>query len=433
MLADGKAPSGAADPAFDAHIGVLHMWALAVWEGWAPKALLEKLVANAKTRISRARSVWNVVYGPAAAVVATAQRLGWEVSAAARFYDDWGSLVDLQVDSPAFVQQVVRASVIRWRWKRVEATFPCLAVGLPGSGAAWRPVCQALFSRNEQKWGPEHKGALRSAIAGRQWPQQRLHSAGLVSDSHCLLCKGMPGGDKPGTLLHRWCCPALEEFRQEHMPTWLKEYAPGRRQDLSPAVHLVCTRGLFPAPCIPARPSNLFDTFVWVEQPEEIPLGCAVFTDGSLIDGEIGYACQALGWAFAVVDSDGVLVASAKGVPPRWVDTIHVAELRAVRMALLHALFPSGIFTDCMSVMKGLRASHGWAGSSRRRLARVWLIVCEQLEGQKELVHWMPAHISQDAAIQRICSDGLPVCSVRWSGNQLVDLLFQGGCRNGAD
>ena len=35
LLADGTS-NGAADPAFEAHVGVVHHWALAVWENWAP-------------------------------------------------------------------------------------------------------------------------------------------------------------------------------------------------------------------------------------------------------------------------------------------------------------------------------------------------------------------------------------------------------------
>ena len=35
VVADGFTV-GAADPAFEAHTGVVHMWALAVWEAWPP-------------------------------------------------------------------------------------------------------------------------------------------------------------------------------------------------------------------------------------------------------------------------------------------------------------------------------------------------------------------------------------------------------------
>ena len=43
MLADGRGGAGA-DPAFDAHCGVLHMWALAIWESWVPIGLMHMLI-----------------------------------------------------------------------------------------------------------------------------------------------------------------------------------------------------------------------------------------------------------------------------------------------------------------------------------------------------------------------------------------------------
>lgn len=44
MLA-GNSSCGAADPAFEAHMDVIHTWARAVWESWVPLFLLEHLVA----------------------------------------------------------------------------------------------------------------------------------------------------------------------------------------------------------------------------------------------------------------------------------------------------------------------------------------------------------------------------------------------------
>ena len=42
LLADGES-TGAADPAFEAHVGVVYSWALAAWEKWVPRALLSRL------------------------------------------------------------------------------------------------------------------------------------------------------------------------------------------------------------------------------------------------------------------------------------------------------------------------------------------------------------------------------------------------------
>mgnify|MGYP000585824270 FL=1 len=126
-----------------------------------------------------------------------------------------------------------------------------------------------------------------------------------------------------------------------------------------------------------------------VQGPGEIPNGCVVFTDGSLIDGKVRYGCQSLGWAFAIINDDGDLIAAAHGVPPQCISTIQGAELWAVRMAMLHVTFPEKLYTDCMSVKLGVRRSREWAGSSKRRMASVWSFVVDQLDSNCAIVEWM--------------------------------------------
>ena len=126
-------------------------------------------------------------------MVATAHRLGRHLP------DDKGRSVNLVLDSPCMVKGLITEAVQRWRWKRVEAKLPWLQEeGRPGYGAWWIPIKEALNMPNTDTWGPEHKGALKSAITGRQWTQQRLHSAGLAQDSLCRLCMDMPEGGRLG-------------------------------------------------------------------------------------------------------------------------------------------------------------------------------------------------------------------------------------------
>ena len=245
MMADAKS-KGAADPAFAAHVGVLHMWALAVWEEWAPGPVLQIVMSDAQKRLGKAKSIWSVVYGPAAAVVATAWRLEWQVISATVFVTDRGEGIDLMMLSPAYVQNVVHQSVLRWRWRRIESKFPSLSSGGLGLGAAWHPISKALHIKDSTCWGLAEKNALASAVCGRQWPQQRLHKAGLVNDNLCRLCKGMPGGDHPGTLLHRWVCPALAAFREIHMPRWISDYLRLHGHRPSSSLALALARGLVP-------------------------------------------------------------------------------------------------------------------------------------------------------------------------------------------
>ena len=78
LLADGSR-TGRADPAYDAHDLPIGQWACAVWEGWLPQISLLKMVAKAKAKLIKARRVWAIVYGPAAALVASCGRIGWTV------------------------------------------------------------------------------------------------------------------------------------------------------------------------------------------------------------------------------------------------------------------------------------------------------------------------------------------------------------------
>ncbi len=52
-------------------------------------------------------------------------------------------------------------------------------------------------------WSAKLKGDLKSAMAGGQWPQVRVHQVPGWSDTaNCQLCKVATG-----TLEHRFCCP----------------------------------------------------------------------------------------------------------------------------------------------------------------------------------------------------------------------------------
>ena len=125
LLVADDLSNGAADPAFEAHVGAVYMWALAVWERWAPIGMLHRLVTATLNRSSAAGHIWSVVYGPTAALVATAWRLQWEVQSATHLTADDGTSIDLVVDSPEYVKGVLRRSVKRWRWRRIEKKFPC--------------------------------------------------------------------------------------------------------------------------------------------------------------------------------------------------------------------------------------------------------------------------------------------------------------------
>ena len=89
IVADGG-PKGMADPAFPAHMATMGHWSMAIWEKWLPLRHLERAVAAAKVKLIKAVVPWQVVYGPAAAFLATAARLGWKVHDAVACTTDVG-------------------------------------------------------------------------------------------------------------------------------------------------------------------------------------------------------------------------------------------------------------------------------------------------------------------------------------------------------
>ena len=116
-LADGNA-KGRADPAFDAHAMPIGQWAQAVWHQWLPLSALDKITTKAKraVRMLQPCQIWSHVNGPAAAMVASARRIGWTVCDAMHLITDEGVSLNLTSDPPVVVGRMVHETVRRWRW-----------------------------------------------------------------------------------------------------------------------------------------------------------------------------------------------------------------------------------------------------------------------------------------------------------------------------
>ena len=163
--------------------------ALAIWEAWLPQPMSEQLMISAINTLRGAKRIWCKVKGPAAAVVATAARIGWRVVSATRMVTDLGTVLDPRLDPPKVVTEQVYKSVERWRWRRVAKKHPRLATSAEGRGAIMAPVWKVLRSkRNDETWNTSLRAALRSAFANRQWTQTRCYTAHFVKHNRCLLC-----------------------------------------------------------------------------------------------------------------------------------------------------------------------------------------------------------------------------------------------------
>ena len=431
LVADDRS-SGAADPAFAAHVGVIQTWALAVWEKWVPQHMLQRLFTKTADRLARTKAMWSRVYGPAAALLATAHRLGWRVESAAVAILDDATKLNFALDSPAYVKGAVVQSVRRWRWRALESKMPHLSSSGLGLGAWWHPVQSALRLPNTDSWNYVHKGALLSAIMGRQWPQQRLFSAGLVDSNLCQLCKERPDGGCLGTLAHRLICPALAAFRRRFMPEWLQDVLATQGSDLTGAQLLQLTRGLVPTPRVERAPPNEHGTFDWHIAPDGPLVASQLFTDGSLMDSALGDICPSLGWGFVALDDCGNVLAAACGVPPPWVTTIQGAELWAIQVAVTSVAFPGTIYTDCQTVQAGFERGPEWMQSARRRYARIWSVIHTGLDQQSQggAVVWMPAHTKAEMLGTAVCSSGELLTETMQCANEMADLLAKQGAES---
>eukprot|EP00973_Karenia_brevis_P007693 1045034-Karenia_brevis.AAC.1 len=71
VLATIDAAAGTLDPAFDAHVGPIQHWALAMWQQWQTATSMHEIMENARHAVCGPAGVrWAKVSGPASATLA---------------------------------------------------------------------------------------------------------------------------------------------------------------------------------------------------------------------------------------------------------------------------------------------------------------------------------------------------------------------------
>ena len=121
-------------------------------------------------------------------------------------------------------------------------------------------------------------------------------------------------------------------------------------------------------------------TFRWVVEPPYGMLEGIAYSDGSFLDGPIPELARG-GWAFAVLNNDGAIVAPAYGVPPPWIRDIGGAEAWAVLQVGLRAV-PGKVkyMIDCQPCVFMIHGGATAATTANRPLARVNGMVMLALE-----------------------------------------------------
>lgn len=268
--------------------------------------------------------------------------------------------------------------------------------------------------------------ALRSAVLNGQWPQARLHQAGLAADATCRLC-----GEMPGTLLHRRVCAATAPFRGSPDPPPAARAAWAVLSDEQR--DLLSTRGLLAEIDLSRYPASPHEVMRWHVHPADGILlpGWTAYLDGSLRDGPDRRTGRA-GWAFVALDDTGAVVAAAFGVPPPWIRSIHGAELWALYAALRCSLPGVAFRSDRLAAVLTFRRGRAFATRFSEAYARLWRMVftaCDDFDSPEVDIdiQWMPAH-TVEADVGTVClSNGQLLTAADRHGNDLADRLAKRG------
>ncbi len=439
-LLDG--PAGTLDPAFEAHAAPLLLWTMAIWEGWFTREQLARAFTQASFKLSKkeGESCWNLVTGPATALLASLARINWTMPSAFEAVDDHGTTWDLVETSPGAMAATSNESVRRWRLLRVGQALPgliptCCDVGAPECDSTilvdmsivMQPYIQGtgVGARERDDWQPGWRHSLLSAAVDGQWTQARKASVASwqISDSKCKLCQL-----ETGTVEHRFhCIKTIPEGGWPPPPDkanlTLRRLSAIRQRHLKHHGMLVLR--------LPAPPISSAGSFEWLRRPDEALASgqevCWHF-DGAMLNGK-WKPYRTTGFGIVVTGADGQLLAYGRGKPPHWCKTAAAAEAWALSYVLVQAPFMPSIRTDCLSLITTAAAGIQKATEPRRLLARIWVLVGNALDGDiqqlgdSSTLVWVPAHTSPSSIGEVKRSDGTRLTHIDWRANRLADGL----------
>ena len=461
----GDSLRGRADPAFDAHLLPIGAWADAVWHTWLPHNVLQQITAAAQNKLADAANRWQRVAGPAAATVASAWRLGWQVHSHAAFTTDLGRSLDLTNDPPVVVRREVVRSVRRWRDAAVFKRHSHLGDIAKAHGLHMQPIWNVLTTAagKDVEWTAKEKASLRSALAGRQWPQLRCWQAEFAEHDRCMLCVhedfranmdyvsldnvSDPSRTCPtamthgaytynniisapvGSIQHRICeCPSLQQHRERLGPSLMNRFQPG---EIPTPVQDAFATGLFSLPRlqVPVKPPPL-GSFQWIHKEDQCDfVQGRIYTDASRVDDDHPDTMR-LGWAFVVLDRLNHVTAVARGVPPHFVDDIAGAEAWALLQAATVSLPGSTFYSDCKSCVDLVHAGPLVACGPKKPLARTFKLLFARLDDvPPEAVVWMPAHTAEHKVGESRLSNGDLLTHPDRNANQRADTEAKAAAR----
>ena len=450
---DGNA--GTLDPAFEAHIGPAKHWALAVWEKWQPVQQLRNAFAGAANKLATTSgSQWAMVSGPTTAVIASLDRITWQMPSATVMVTDLGKTLNLELDPPIVIANECKEGVRRWRMRLANRILPGLIPPMPDLGPAiparedriittfgglsallkGKP-CKEVAGEVKKDWHPRAKGDLASAISGGQWTQVR--KAGVtawgIEDNLCQLCK-----KQVGTVEHRFECSATNPTSGWPGPPVVADKAlmklGEQRRKILKTRALAVIR-------LPPRQWHQEGQFRWLREPDwngHDMHNAIWYCDGSLLNGR-WKDLRATGFGIVIATVEGRLLGYGLGWPPSWCNTAAAAEAWALQTVISLCPFPPQMRTDCQTLLTMAAAGTQQATMANRPLARVWQCIAEtmgtDIKGLTDsgLLVWVPAHLNRNAVGESKLSDGRRLSCVDWRANRLVDKLAKTAARATSD
>ena len=107
-----------ADPARFHHGQVFMQWAVAVWEDYPRRAVLQTCLEVAAQKLACCKRPWKAATDPACAYLLTAARIGWRPISAHIILTDLGRRLDLTRVSPKLVERLAQQASLRWSDRR---------------------------------------------------------------------------------------------------------------------------------------------------------------------------------------------------------------------------------------------------------------------------------------------------------------------------
>ena len=217
-----------------------------------------------------------------------------------------------------------------------------------------------VLKKGGADWGWQEQCNLRSCAIGGQWPQQRLHAAGLSPHATCRLC------GEGGCLWHRlYKCPAIGGWRDQYEHPVLFRAA-SRHPDWP-----LWVRGLVGDPTFAYPPPALVPDMVWTICPPGGRLEGTIYGDGSGSRGQYR-RLRRCGWGIATISDRNVYTAKLHGPLPGWQQDVPLAESFAFYMGLRLAFGRCDFVTDCRFVLDTFQAGPSHSSTGWFVYAELW-------------------------------------------------------------